>query len=213
MDMTMSPSEAEQIASIIEWSVSSRTLAYQPECGDAYLVTPFSAGALLAVIDGLGHGSEAAAAARVAQSTLRLHREEPVLDLMQRCHADLRKTRGAVLSIAAIDAAQGLLTWLGVGNVEGILFRAPGSAVQARDSLLLRGGVVGYQLPPLRPVTLPVFRNDTLILATDGIKGQFCEESPNDRSPREIADTIIYRFARATDDALVLVARYLGREQ
>ena len=35
------------------------------------------------------------------------------------------------------------MTWLGVGNVEGVLLRA--ALRIARESVLLRGGVAGYQ--------------------------------------------------------------------
>ena len=46
------------------------------------------------------------------------------------------------------------MTWLGVGNVDGFLLRADNQTKPAHESLFLRGGVVGYQLPSLRPSTL-----------------------------------------------------------
>ena len=62
------------------------------------------------------------------------------------------------------------MTWLGVGNVEGVLIRADTRATPAAESVLLRGGVVGYQLPALQASVVPVSRGDLLILATDGIR-------------------------------------------
>src|SRR4051812_16934568 len=47
----------------LEWAVAGRALSGQLESGDAGLVVALARGTLLAVIDGLGHGSEAAAAA------------------------------------------------------------------------------------------------------------------------------------------------------
>jgi hypothetical protein len=180
------------------------------ESGDLHVVVPFAHGVLVAVVDGLGHGAEAAVAARTAAATLQHHAADPLTTLVQRCHTDLRKTRGAVLSVASFDAESQLMTWLGVGNVEGVLFRADPGARPPRESLLLRGGVVGYQLPTLRPAVLPIFPNDTLIFATDGISGAFSSDPPR-RTPQDAADGIVARFAKETDDALALVARYVGR--
>src|SRR5262249_17283405 len=131
--------------------------------------------------------------------------------ILNRCHEALRGTRGVVLSLASFDSAEDTMTWLGVGNVEGILFRAEKSVVPAREGLLLRGGVVGYQLPPLRPATIPLGRGDTIVFATDGIRSQFAEESPIGLDPDYAAHDIHARYSKQTDDSLVLVARYEGR--
>ncbi len=102
------------------------------------------------------------------------------------------------------------MTWLGVGNVEGVLLSAGGEAGLARESVLLRGGVVGYRLPPLRPAVLTIRPGDTLILATDGIRGGFVSQLTSGEPPQQMADGILARHGKGTDDALVLVARYLG---
>jgi hypothetical protein len=133
---------------------------------------------------------------------------------MQRCHGALQKTRGVVLSLASIDAGTNLMTWLGVGNVDGTLYRVgltDRSGRPERESIPHRGGVVGYQMPALRVTVLPIARGDTLVFATDGINSDCCDESPLGRAPQEAADRILERYARESDDALVLVARYLGR--
>ena len=41
--------------------------------------------------------------------------------LLQRCHAALRNTRGAVMTVAWFDLDGARLRWTGVGNVEGRL--------------------------------------------------------------------------------------------
>jgi hypothetical protein len=115
-----------------------------------------------------------------------------------------------VISIASFCADTGTMTWLGVGNVEGILFRADTTTAGARESLLLRGGVVGYQMPPLRPATLSIRPGDTLMLATDGIRGSFCDVSPLNRDPQVVADNILDKYGKKTDDALVVVVRCLN---
>ena len=94
--------------------------------------------------------------------------------------------------------------------MEGFLLRADAAAIPARESVLLRGGVVGYEIPPLRPATHRVAAGDTLVLATDGIRSAFAEGLDVAAPPREMAAGILARHAKDTDDALVLVARWLG---
>src|SRR6185503_14889790 len=97
--------------------------------------------------------------------------------------------------------------WLGVGNVEGVLLRSDGSPT---ESIALRDGVVGYRLPPLRAEILSLRKGDMLVLATDGIKSDFKIGLDVESSPRALAESIHTRSGRTTDDACVIVARYLG---
>ena len=72
----------------------------------------------------------------------------------------------------------------------------------------MRGGTVGYMLPPLNPRTLPVQPGDTLVLASDGIRHGFKHEvmlarDRHSRSPIRCSPTV----AKTTDDSCVVVAR------
>lgn len=196
---------------IVEWAVAGRALAGQPISGDLHLVAPFEGGALAAVIDGLGHGPEAAKAAEAAAAVLSRRPDASITDLIQLCDEKLRPTRGAVLSLASFDAARGVVTWAGVGNVEGVLLRAWETSKDARQSILPRNGVVGYQTPSPRVAVWPVATGDILIFATDGVSHGFTATVADGRTPQKIADDIIADHGKSTDDALVLVVRYLGR--
>ena len=57
----------------------------------------------VAVIDGLGHGPEAAQAAEAAVATLAAHPELPPDEALRRCHVALKGTRGAAISIARVE--------------------------------------------------------------------------------------------------------------
>jgi hypothetical protein len=114
------------------------------------------------------------------------------------------------MSIATFDHREGTMTWLGIGNVEGILMHADRAERAPRASLVTRGGIVGQELPPLRAVTIPVSAGDTLLFASDGIKLGFADALSLDASPQQWANQILASHAKGTDDALVLVARYLG---
>jgi negative regulator of sigma-B (phosphoserine phosphatase) len=195
----------------IEWGVAARALPGQAVSGDIHLVKPFQDGVLVALIDGVGHGDEATAAARTAAATLADNPAESVIWLIKRCHESLAKTRGVVMTLAAFHAIEGTMTWLGVGNVEGLLLRADTNANPGSERVLLRGGLVGLNLPPLYASVIPVSRRDLLVFATDGIRGEFMETLvQNGDSPKQIADRIMARHFKGIDDALVLAVRYLG---
>jgi hypothetical protein len=195
---------------LIEWGVAARTMAGCAESGDHYLVESFPDGVLVVVIDGLGHGSGAASVAKTAVAALEGHGPESVERLLGRCHKKLSGTRGVVMSLASFRAQEGAMTWVGVGNVSGFLLRAHARAGRPREVLLPRGGVVGYRLPTLYPVTVSVAPGDTLLFATDGIRSSFTDGLTANGSPQQIADRILSSHTRGTDDALVLVARYTG---
>ena len=197
---------------LVEWAVASRPLAGQQVCGDAHFVKPFGHRVLLAAIDGVGHGDEAVAAARVAVDLLDRFTRDPLEALVRRCHAALTRTRGVVMTVGLVDALQNSVTWLGVGNVEGRLLPANRGARPRSEGLVLRNGLVGYQLPALQSSVIPIARGDLLILATDGIRAEFAEGLDPAESPTKLADRILARHFKGTDDALVLVARYLGVE-
>jgi hypothetical protein len=196
-------------SSAIEWGVASRALPGQPTSGDRNVVKPFPDGVLVAALDGVGHGEPAAAAARIAAAILETHATEPVVPLVRRCHEALRATRGVTMSVASFSVSRGLVTWLGVGNVEGVLLRRGFARSEAGVALLLRAGVVGLQLPSLEVEVLPVSAGDTLIFATDGIYRDFARGWARNWPPQKAAEKILARHGKATDDALVLVARYL----
>jgi phosphoserine phosphatase RsbX len=193
---------------MLEWGTAGRPIPGETESGDQYVVHPRPDGVLLAVVDGLGHGSEAAAAARVAVATLQAHAHEPLIPLVHCCHEALRPTQGVVMTLAAFQSGADRLTWLGVGNVEGFLIRADALARPARVGVLQRGGVVGYQLPPLQTSVLAVGPGDLLIFATDGIHSRFADGLDLDRPPQQIADDVLASHAKPSDDALVLIVRF-----
>jgi len=116
------------------------------------------------------------------------------------------------MSVAVFGRPDRSMTWLGVGNVEGLLLYGDGVARSGspRASLVTRGGIVGSELPRLHPVVLPIAPGDTLIFATDGIREGFADGASLEASPQQLADQILARHGKGTDDALVLVARYRG---
>jgi hypothetical protein len=192
----------------VDFGIASFVQGEQAESGDLSVAHCTPDHALIAAIDGIGHGKSAAHAARAAAGILESSADEPLIALVQKCHDALRSTRGVVLSLASIDFRRNLLTWIGVGNVQGVLLRSAGTDRAATESLLLRPGVVGSRLPNLQAATLPFSPGDTLAFATDGIHSDFCNELFPYESPQRSADRILSKHCKGNDDALIFVARF-----
>jgi len=192
---------------LLEWGAAELARADGEASGDLFVVEPFPTGTLLAVVDGLGHGPEAAAVAGRAAAVLRRHAAEPVAALVRRCHEALRRTRGAVLGLASFSAHEASVSWVGVGNVEGRLLRAAPNGRPAGEVLLQHAGTLGDRLPPLTVLTVPMHPGDTLVFTTDGVRHDFAAAAGDAEPPQQIAERILHQHARGTDDALVLVAR------
>jgi len=79
------------------------------------------------------------------------------------------------------------------------------------NNALLTGGIVGYRLPPtLQPQTVRVRAGDLLLMATDGIVAEAAEGIDLAKSTADITGDLLARYAKDTDDALVLAARSRG---
>ena len=195
---------------MLEYGLAKHARGGNCESGDLHMVRCNQNGLLIAAIDGIGHGEEAAEVARIAATLLRSSVDEPVISLVEQCHERLKGTRGVVLSLAFVSPEQKMMTWIGVGNVQGILVRAEIQKGNPRESLLLRAGVVGSRLPFLQASVLPVSQGDTIVFATDGIQSDFSAGLSAMENPQRAADRILNKFRSGNDDALVLVARLTG---
>jgi hypothetical protein len=193
---------------LIDWSAAVLAVKGESVSGDMYLIQSFTDGILVAAIDGLGHGPEAAASSRVAVSVLEANPHQSIVALVQSCHEALKTMRGVVMSLASFSKQDSTMTWLGVGNVEGRLFRTNPENKPVGENLLLRGGIVGQKLPPLIAITVPISSGDTLIFASDGIRNDFGQDLNMDLPPQQLVSEIFAQSAKHSDDALVVVARY-----
>lgn len=197
---------------LVEIGLAQRTRAGESLSGDRCVVANSGVRVLLGVIDGVGHGSEAAHAAAVAAGLLEKHAREPVDALLLRCHAQLRETRGAAITLVAIDTATGTLEWVGAGNVAAALLQIEPFGLPATRELLVRGGACGASLPSTRALRLPMARGDTLVVATDGVHRAFISDIVGSEAPQHLADRLLARYGTTLDDALVAVARLRAAE-
>jgi len=172
--------------------------------GDHWLVEDAAGGLRVSLIDGAGHGPGAAFAAHAAAAALAAAPTASVGECLRHAHEALRATRGAVMSVAFVDAAGGSLALAGVGNVEAALLNGG-----AETHPVTQRGMLGLAMPRIRPLTIALGDQWTLVLYSDGVRGRFTLRAPEFAalSAQELADAILRDFARADDDATVVVLR------
>lgn len=194
----------------VDWAVALRPKAGESTSGDAAFRVDDGRASLLAVVDGSGHGAQAAAAAAAACGAIAAHATEPLEDLLARCHAALQSSRGAAITLARLDTAAHTLTWLGVGNVDGCVVRRIGIRNTVAAIPRLFPGTVGYTVPRLRSSVVHVEPGDVVVLRTDGVAADAWEHIPTRQPAEWIAARIIERHAPVDDDALVAVGRLVA---
>lgn len=194
----------------LEWAATGRPIPGETQSGDLHVAAAFPGGALLCLIDGLGHGPEAAAVSRMAASVLAADPARPAAAQVNACHQALKGTRGVVLSLARLDFDRATMDWCGVGNVEAVLNRTGSAAATRRERILLRSGVVGYQLPPLRVAAVGLSPGDVLTFVSDGLRSTAMDEAPTAGPLPAQAARLLADHARGNDDAHVLMARFIG---
>jgi serine/threonine protein phosphatase PrpC len=186
------------------WGAVCRAKQHQRVSGDIYLVEEYGGENLLAaVIDGLGGGEEAAKAARGAEQMLRQQPEWPLKELIQRSHVVLQSTRGAVIGVLRLEAQAQRVSFIGVGNI--------GVHVYSRQSIkpISKNGILGFRLPSLLEMSYIYDPGDLFVLYSDGISSRFSLDGKIDiRKPaQDVAEQILERYGKHTDDATVLVIR------
>jgi serine phosphatase RsbU (regulator of sigma subunit) len=172
--------------------------------GDAWHVDHHGSRWRVALVDGLGHGPDAAAAASAAVAYLSAHPDLDAGDALRGCHAAPRGTRGAAIAVAEIDPDAGRLTYAGVGNVEARLW----SDGQGRRPVSFRG-IVGVTMPSVRVFELALGQDWLLLMHTDGVSTRADVESLPELARRDasrLAAEVLERWGRERDDATVVVA-------
>ena len=174
--------------------------------GDAWAVT--TEGRLAALlVDGLGHGDAAAAAAQAAVTVFNQRPLTDPEDFLRQAHDAMRATRGAVAAVCLIDQQDDRLTSAGVGNIVQQVVHG-----DQRQHLVSHPGTLGTYFPAPR-VRVQHCRwppGATLIMTSDGIRsGWNLSAYPGLllHDPAVIAAVLHRDFARTTDDACVLVVR------
>ena len=195
----------------IEIGIAQLARRGEVRSGDRCVVKTAAERTLIGVIDGVGHGPEAALAADAAVEVLETFAGESVSPLLRRCHERLRNTRGAAITLIVLDAVARAAEWVGAGNVAAVVSQTEPPGKKHCRELLVRSGIAGSLLPSTDAFSLTVHGGDTLVLATDGVRRAFIDDVASGEPVQRLAEQLLARYGTSEDDALVVVARLAGR--
>ncbi|WP_372351886.1 SpoIIE family protein phosphatase [Streptomyces sp. KL116D] len=175
----------------------------EQECGDSAAVVDAPGGRTVVVVDGLGHGAEAAEASASAVAVFREEVERPLPELLSAMDRALRGGRGAAVGLVRLRP--GTLEHCGIGNVRVLLTAHDG--VHSRD--VGRPGVVGWNMPRPQARSVPVPEGCAVVVHTDGIRSRWADSATPfllGLPPRLLAAALGHGHRSARDDATVLVS-------
>ncbi len=193
--------EVNMFKSNFVFGVAARAVNGKGVNGDAYLIKLWGSHVLIALIDGLGHGADAALASTEAKKFVDEHFKADIGDIMLGLHECLRKTRGAVVGLARIDQAEKKFSYCGVGNIEIQVLSEPPMYPTSLE------GVVGMNMIRIKKFEYPYNSLKFAVLYSDGISSKF--DLPSNISfvdPQKTAESILSEWGNKWDDATIIIA-------
>jgi hypothetical protein len=182
-------------------------LAGEPVTGDRWATQRAGGRLRIIVVDGLGHGTPAAVAARSAVQAFEAGARSPLKELLESVHQALRATRGAAVAIAELDGYGGQLRFAGLGNVSATLIQ------EKRTGLASVNGTAGAEARAVKVYEYPLTPGALLVLHSDGIGTRWSLDGTSElrsRHPSLVCGLLYRDHARPRDDATVLAVRYQG---
>ncbi len=167
-------------------------------CGDSFLIEEHNGAVVAAVIDGLGHGYESSVAAERAVEVIREHIGLSVGELLQRCHKELRPTRGAAVGILRIEEG-GEGQFCGIGNIEvqSLSGQAP--------SVFCLAGIVGHNLRASKVMSFTMKPGDIYCVMSDGVSTRGNLKACLPGAPATVARRIVESWGKDHDDATAVI--------
>lgn len=191
---------------VIDYHMIKRSLTGPlEECGDTGLILQGKNDCILALVDVLGHGSEAGGVAASAEEYLRNHYKEDPVAIIQGLHEHLDATRGAVAGVCCLHIDTGIMSYSGIGNISIKIY-----GTKPR-TLLTKDGVIGYMISSPVKKEIQLHPGDILVMTSDGIKMHFdpvCYPDMFIGKASRIAENLMSILARETDDASCIVLKY-----
>lgn len=175
-------------------------------CGDAVAFVTQPTVASVLVVDGLGHGALAAAAAERAVEVFCRDGAITPERVVEHMHQALRPTRGAAAAIARVDVDAGVIDYCGVGNIVGALIKR---GVARR--MVSYDGTVGLVASRIRSFAYPFEVPPLVVLHSDGLRGRWdLGEYPglSESHPAVVAGVLFRDFRRDRDDASIVTLKW-----
>ena len=205
MPFITSPVAAAASARALPLGAISLAKAGEEVSGDAWTLVQGRGRQVLLLVDGLGHGQDAAAAARAAVAAAERNAALNAAELLETVHAALRPTRGAAAAVLMLQAESELCTICGVGNIAAMI-RAQGRT----RNMVSHNGTLGHQVRKMQEFSYPFPRGSLLIAHTDGIVTHWdlaAYPGLEARHPAVVAAVLCRDFDRGRDDLTVVALR------
>lgn len=175
--------------------------------GDGWLLRASGDYCTMLVVDGLGHGPNAAYASRTATDAFAKHATAAPGALMQICHAALAPTRGAAGAAARVDPAKKQGTFAGIGNIACRV-----ESAGERRQLVSHSGTLGHVMRRLQEFEFDFPAGALLILHSDGLTTRWTTADYPGLMARHaglIAGVLYRDHERGSDDVTVVVLKNL----
>ncbi|WP_329172685.1 SpoIIE family protein phosphatase [Streptomyces decoyicus] len=172
--------------------------------GDACAIVDHGPARTAVVVDGLGHGPQAAEAAQVALRSFHRAPDSPLPELLTAFHRALRRTRGAAVGLLRLHP--GRAEYCGIGNVRVVTL----TPLDLSNRLSGQPGIAGLNMTPPRVRAFPVPVGGTVLLHSDGIDHRWAQApSPfvHRLPPPLLVASLAHSHRVPRDDATVLAAR------
>ncbi len=192
----------------IDCDILTRAKPGETENGDGASFSAAGDQYQVAVIDGLGHGTEAFKSTEQIRQIFEANPSLNLTDLMERAHRAMRGGRGAVAAVLRLNRREERAVYAGVGNIDCRIYgKHPARPVPMNGS-------IGVVLPRCREESYPFGPDDFFVMASDGISDRWEPESYPQfpRVPFVTRAALLFRdYGRITDDTTVAVGGFKKR--
>ena len=199
------PQMTTEVTTSFSHGVVSLAMRGETVCGDGWGTRCTADHSFFMVVDGLGHGTFAAEAAREAERVLAHSRSNSASSILRDFHDALKKTRGAAGAIAQVSREKRTLTFAGVGNISATVIEG-----LSRRGIASHNGTLGHQIHKLQEFTVPWNSDSLLIMHSDGLGSKWdLNYYPGlaSKHPSIIAAMLYRDFQRERDDVTVMAAK------
>jgi anti-sigma regulatory factor (Ser/Thr protein kinase) len=201
-------SPAPPVSSRMAIGVVCLPLVPDEPCGDGWYVIRDPGRTTILVVDGLGHGPEAAKVQLEAIRIFRKDKNGDPAEIIRTLHAGLRSTRGGVAAVAVIDEDRGRVMYAGAGNISGRIITGP-----ATQKMVSLNGTVGEAIRKIQDFSYSWKAGALMVMYSDGLSMQWALENYpglRHKDPALIAGVLYRDHTRGTDDVTVLVVKPCG---
>lgn len=175
-------------------------------CGDGYHIKYSANGFKIFVGDGLGHGANAHDAVEIAIKAFQRSTAEDSAEILKEINDAVKKSRGLVATVAAVDYKSESWNICGVGNINTRIYRGLENKTYSPYN-----GILGLNIPrTMNSTVVPYLKHQIIVMHSDGLRTRW---NLNDmmsiikQSPGVIASSLYKDNMRGTDDATVLVGK------